>query len=62
MLLLLLLIIWPFYYLNTLTCCSDIEIEIGSESQCIQADKLFIVFVLLWNWVVIANVHWALNG
>lgn len=46
-----------------LTCCSDMEIEIGSESQCIQAAKLFIDWIsLLCNWVVIANVHWALNG
>jgi len=39
------------------------QIEIGSESQWIQAATLFNVLVLLvWNWVVIANVHWALNG
>lgn len=39
------------------------QIEIGSESQWIQAAKLFNDCVLLlWNWVVIANVHWALNG
>jgi len=30
-----------------LTCFSDMQIEIGSESQCIQAAKLFNDWILL---------------